>query len=71
MFHHGYAKAKTDDVDMIEKGEEGVITAYFPYGDDDPVAAVWFGEGRWITFKGWTEAQFLEYFEVDKEVEDV
>ena len=71
MFNHGYAKALTDDMDKIDKGETGVITAYFPYGDDDPIAAVWFGEGRWFTFKGWTEKQFLGNFEVIKEGENV
>lgn len=67
MFFHGYAKAKVDDIEAIKKGEEGILTAYFPYGDDDPVAAVWFSKEKWITFRGWTEEQFLKRFEIDKE----
>lgn len=69
MIFHGYAKAKTDELTTIKKGEEGIITAYFPFGDEDPFAAVWFSKEKWITFRGWTEAQFLERFEVDREGE--
>ena len=68
MFH-GYAIAK-EDGPTYKKGQEGIITAYFPYGDDDPIAAVFFGEGNWITFKGWTEAEFLERFDIEKEESD-
>ena len=72
MIFHGYVKTKVDDIFGVKKGEEGIITAYFPFGDDDPVVAVMFSEEKWITFKGWTEAQFLERFEVDREeVENV
>lgn len=70
MFH-GFVIAKKD-VGSIKEGQEGILTAYYPHGDDDPVAAVYFGEktGGWLTYK-WPEIKFLEHFEVDKEVEDV
>ena len=60
---HGYATTKNDipNVDgsiYINRGEEGMITAYLP---EDNTFAVWFIGKRWVTFK-MSEQEFNDKF---------
>jgi hypothetical protein len=56
--NHGYVKAKKAEGD-IEKGQEGILTAYLPEMDK---FAVFWEKDKWFTYN-WTEKKFLEYFE--------
>jgi hypothetical protein len=47
-------------LEFLEPEETGLVTAYLP---DMSTFAVWFGEGKWITFQDWTEEKFLEQFD--------
>ena len=58
--YHGIARHK-GGYEWLEPNQEGIITAYLP---EQKTFAVFFGEGKWITFEDFTEEQFLEKFEV-------
>lgn len=64
MFNHGIAIAKNNILDLIKKGEKGIITAYLP--EMEKFAIQFSGEGRWHTFTG-TEEWFLNNFEIIEE----
>lgn len=54
--NHGTAVAKKDFGELVKKGDKGIITAYLP---KDEIFAVFFGNGKWITFKQ-SEQEFKE-----------
>jgi hypothetical protein len=57
--YKGFASHK-GSLEFLEQEESGLVTAYLP---EQNTFAVWFGEKKWITFKDWTEEQFLEQFD--------
>ena len=57
--YHGLATHK-GNLEFLEPEETGLVTAYLP---EQNTFAVWFGEGKWITFEDWTEEKFLEQFD--------
>lgn len=61
--YHGTAIAKEDIGEIIKKGDKGIITAYLP---EDNTFAIFFGDGKWYTFKD-PEEWFLNNFEIIQE----
>ena len=49
--------------EIIKKGDAGIITAYLP---EDNTFGIFFGDGKWYTFKD-PEEWFLNNFEIIQE----
>lgn len=44
---------------LIPSGQKGIVTAYMP---EDRIFSVYFGPGKWITFKDESESDFNARF---------